>query len=177
MNHTTPARHGGGGARSKAPVSGRAVDVELRMGSDGQIEVGEATQLRIVAVAKQVLADQRSARPSYDLRMAFDEGLAERIRELTADEPGMSERKMFGGLAFLHEGNMCFGVLGSELMVRVGPDAYESALSLPHAREMDFTGRSMRGLVYVAEAGIGEDEELRAWLDRGLDFAGSLPPK
>lgn len=109
--------------------------------------------------------------------MAFDEGLAERIRDRTADEPGMTERKMFGGLAFLHEGNMCFGVIGSELMVRVGPDAYESALSLPHAREMDFTGRSMKGLVYVAEAGIQEDEDLNTWLERGLEFTGSLPPK
>ena len=109
--------------------------------------------------------------------MAFDEGLAERIRQMVADGPGLSERKMFGGLCFLHEGNMCFGIVGSELMVRVGPDAYESSLSRPHAREMDFTGRSMRGMVYVAEAGIQEDEDLRGWLERGLEFASLLPPK
>lgn len=109
--------------------------------------------------------------------MAFDDGLAERVRDLTAELPDMSERKMFGGLCFLRSGNMCFGIVGSELMVRVGPDAYDDALALPNAREMDFTGRSMRGLVYVGEDGISEDGDLSAWLERGLDFAGSLPPK
>lgn len=84
---------------------------------------------------------------------------------------------MFGGLCFMVNGNMCFGVVGSELMVRVGPDAYEEAVSLPDAREMDFTGRSMRGMVYVSEAGISEDENLRGWLARGLGFASALPPK
>lgn len=109
--------------------------------------------------------------------MAFDEGLAERIRDMTADQPWLSERKMFGGLCFMTNGNMCFGIVGSELMVRVGPDSYEAALALPNAREMDFTGRSMRGMVYVAESGLSEDDELSQWLARGLDFAGSLPPK
>jgi len=85
----------------------------------------------------------------YSDVMAFDEGLAERIRDHTETDPSISERKMFGGLCFMSGGNMCFGVLGSEIMVRVGPDAYAAALELPHAREMDFTGRSMRGMVYV----------------------------
>ena len=109
--------------------------------------------------------------------MAFDEGLAERVRDLTADEPALSERKMFGGLCFMRNGNMCFGIVGSELMVRVGPDAYEASLALLHAREMDFTGRSMRGMVYVGEPGLTEDGALSEWLERGLNFAGSLPPK
>jgi TfoX/Sxy family transcriptional regulator of competence genes len=109
--------------------------------------------------------------------VAFDEGLAERIREQVGDDPAISERKMFGGLCFLVSGNMSFGVLGSEIMVRVGPDAYDESLAQPHAREMDFTGRSMRGMVYVDEHGIAEDDDLRAWLDRGLAFASSLPPK
>ncbi len=74
-------------------------------------------------------------------------------------------------------GNMSFGVLGSEIMVRVGPDAYAAALQLPHAREMDFTGRSMRGMVYVDSNGISEDDDLEAWLQRGLAYARSLPPK
>ena len=95
----------------------------------------------------------------------------------TAAIPGISERKMFGGLCFLHDGNMCFGIVGRELMVRVGADAYEECLAEPHAREMDFTGRSMRGMVYVGEAGISEDEDLEAWMARGMDFARSLPPK
>ena len=84
---------------------------------------------------------------------------------------------MFGGLCFMHEGNMCFGIVSTELMVRVGAEAYESTLALPHAREMDFTGRSMRGMVYVDEAGLAEDADLERWLNRGFDFAGSLPPK
>jgi len=109
--------------------------------------------------------------------MAFDEGLAHRVRSLTNDESSMSERKMFGGLCFMANGNMCFGVLGDEIMVRVGPDSYDASLTLPHAREMDFTGRSMRGMVYVDADGLSEDEDLQKWLDRGLAFARSLPPK
>jgi TfoX/Sxy family transcriptional regulator of competence genes len=109
--------------------------------------------------------------------MAFDEGLAERIRGLILDDPRISERKMFGGLCFMTNGNMCFGIVGSELMLRVGADAYAETLALAHVREMDFTGRSMRGMVYVAEDGIAEDDELSQWLQRGLDYAGSLPPK
>lgn len=84
---------------------------------------------------------------------------------------------MFGGLAFVHHGNMAFGIIGDELMVRVGPEAWEDAVGLPHAREMDFTGRSMKGMVYVAVDGFAEDDDLQAWLDRGLAFTGSLPPK
>jgi hypothetical protein len=109
--------------------------------------------------------------------MAFDEGLAERIREIVGADPLLSERKMFGGLCFMSSGNMCFGVVGSELMVRVGAEAYGDALAQPHAREMDFTGRSMKGMVYVSEEGISEDDALSTWLERGREFAGSLPPK
>ncbi len=109
--------------------------------------------------------------------MAFDEGLAERIRGLILGDPRITERKMFGGLCFMTNGNMCFGIVGSELMLRVGADVYAETLALAHAREMDFTGRSMRGMVYVAEDGIAEDDDLSEWLQRGLDYAGSLPPK
>jgi TfoX/Sxy family transcriptional regulator of competence genes len=109
--------------------------------------------------------------------VAFDEGLAERIRGLIHEDPGISERKMFGGLCFMTNGNMCFGIVGSELMLRVGVDAYAEMLALAHVREMDFTGRSMRGMVYVAEDGISEDDDLYQWLRRGLKYAGSLPPK
>ena len=109
--------------------------------------------------------------------MAFDEGLAERVRAQVADDLSISERRMFGGLCFLSGGNMCFGVIGSDLFVRVGPEAYAHALALPHAREMDLTGRPMRGIVLVDSEGLGEDEPLRRWLDRGLEFTDSLPPK
>ncbi|MDJ0865930.1 MAG: TfoX/Sxy family protein [Myxococcota bacterium] len=109
--------------------------------------------------------------------MACDEGLAQRIRELLEDDEAVREKKMFGGLAFLVSGNMACGVVGEELMVRVGPDAYEEALAHPHAREMDFTGRPMRGLVYVGSAGIEDDEDLAAWVERGVAFARSQPAK
>lgn len=109
--------------------------------------------------------------------MAYDESLAERVRTALEDEPEVTERKMFGGLAFMLGGNMCCGIIGNELMVRVGPDAYDDALALPHAREMDFTGRPMRGIVYVAAPGIATDPDLDAWVARGVAFAGSLPRK
>ena len=109
--------------------------------------------------------------------MAFDEGLAERIRRLIGPDPTQSERKMFGGLCFMSGGNMSFGIRASETMVGVGSDAYAAALQLPHARAMDFTGRSMRGLVYVDPDGISEADQLAAWIQRGLTFAQSRPPK
>ena len=109
--------------------------------------------------------------------MAYDEGLAQRLRELVEEESGIAEKKMFGGLCFLACGNMCFGVVGEELMVRVGPDAYQACLSKPHAREMDFTGRAMKGMVYVGTKGFESDEGLAAWVKHGVDFASSLPPK
>ena len=84
---------------------------------------------------------------------------------------------MFGGLCFLCAGNMACGIVGDELMVRVGPDGWQDALSQPHAREMDFTGRSMKGMVYVGTAGFSEDEDLATWVDRGTNYARSLPPK
>jgi TfoX/Sxy family transcriptional regulator of competence genes len=109
--------------------------------------------------------------------MAYDEGLAQRVREVLEDRSDVTEKKMFGGVAFLLGGNMCVGVVGDELMLRVGPDAYESALEQRHARAMDFTGKPMRGMVYVAEAGFREDAQLAEWVERGIAFAGALPPK
>jgi len=109
--------------------------------------------------------------------MAYDEGLAQRIREALEEREDVTERKMFGGLAFLLGGNMSVGIVGDELMVRVGPDAWKSALARPHAREMDFTGRAMKGFVYVGCEGFESDEDLEAWVGRGVAFAGSLPPK
>lgn len=77
----------------------------------------------------------------------------------------------------MDRGNMAFGVVGEELMVRVGADNHESALSQPHAREMDFTGRPMRGMIYVESTGIEEDDDLQAWLERALSFTSTLPAK
>ncbi|KAA3662844.1 MAG: RNA methyltransferase [Calditrichaeota bacterium] len=109
--------------------------------------------------------------------MAYDEGLAQRIREMVQNHPGITERKMFGGLAFMDRGNMCCGIIRSELMVRVGAEKYTEALEDPHAREMDFTGKALRGYVYVAENGIDSDIGLHFWIKKGLDFTATLPAK
>ena len=109
--------------------------------------------------------------------MAYDEGLAERLREQLAPRVGITEKKMFGGLCFLLDGNMACGIVGDELMVRVGPDAWEAALAEPGARVMDFTGKVSRNMVYVGADAIAEDDDLATWVDRGLAYAGSLPPK
>ncbi len=109
--------------------------------------------------------------------MAYDEGLAQRIQDALADADGLTERRMFGGIAFMLHGNMAVGVSGDELMVRVGPDRYDDALAQPHARVFDMTGRVMRGWVVVASEGIADDAALDAWIQRGADYARSLPPK
>lgn len=109
--------------------------------------------------------------------MAYDEGLAQRIREALAERRDLTEKKMFGGLCFLLGGNMCCGIVGDELMLRVGPDAYEEVLDQKHAREMDFTGRAMRGMVYVGAGGLTTDEALAEWLEPAVTFAEGLPPK
>lgn len=109
--------------------------------------------------------------------MAYDEALATRVRTALAGEPGVIEKKMFGGIAFMLRGNMACGIVGDEMMVRVGQGNYDDALSRPHARPMDFTGRPMRGMVYVAGAGFESDEDLAAWVEAGASFARSLPAK
>lgn len=109
--------------------------------------------------------------------MAYDEGLAQRIREFLQKRKDVVEKKMFGGLAFMCRGHMCCGVVGSELMVRTGPKNHEAALSEPHARKMDFTGKAMKGFVYVNTAGTKDDHNLGVWIQRALKFVESLPPK
>jgi hypothetical protein len=109
--------------------------------------------------------------------VAFDEGLAERIREVLEGEPGLTERRMFGGLAFMLDGNMCCGVSGEDLMVRIAPESTEEALRRPGARVFDMTGRPMKGWLVVGPEGIAEDADLRAWVDESRRFARSLPPK
>ena len=109
--------------------------------------------------------------------MAYNEELALRVRQSLGEQAGITERKMFGGLCFMAHGNMLGGVMGDEIIVRVGAERYEDALQLPHAREMDFTGRPMRGFVVVASEGIASDERLNEWVRRGVQFATSLPPK
>jgi TfoX/Sxy family transcriptional regulator of competence genes len=109
--------------------------------------------------------------------MAYDEGLAERLREIYEAAGGAAEKKMFGGLAFMVNGHMSCGVVNDTLMARVGPETYRQALGLPHAREMDFTGKPLRGFVYVAPEGIESDQALESWVAMSLRFVRSLPPK
>ena len=109
--------------------------------------------------------------------MAYDDGLAQRIREALDEEPAVVEKKMFGGIVFMIRDHMSVGVVGEELMVRVGPDAYAGALALPHAREMDFTGRALKGFVYVGVEGLEDDAELGRWVERGAAHSRALPPK
>nr|WSY53140.1 TfoX/Sxy family protein [Streptomyces sp. NBC_00886] len=109
--------------------------------------------------------------------MAYDEGLAERVRERLGADPDIAEKRMFGGIAFLHRGNMAVGVSGDELMVRVGPDHTDAALTRPGTRVFDMTGRPMRGWILIAASVLTEDDALGRWIDEGHAFAASLPPK
>ena len=108
--------------------------------------------------------------------MGYDERLAERVRKILAPEPTLSERKMFGGLAFMLDGNMCCGIVDERLMLRLGADLAQSALEQPHVQPMDFTGRPMTGMVYVAAEGL-RGKELRGWVSQAVGFVRTLPPK
>jgi TfoX/Sxy family transcriptional regulator of competence genes len=111
-------------------------------------------------------------------RMAYDEDLANRIRELIAAEVGLTERKMFGGLAFLIDGNMSVGVSGQGgLMVRVDPDETEALVTKPHARPFEMRGREMQGWLRVDDEGLRTKRQLEPWVRRGVAYARSLPPK
>jgi TfoX/Sxy family transcriptional regulator of competence genes len=110
--------------------------------------------------------------------MAYDEDLANRIRELTADEPGVTEQRMFGGLAFLVGGNMAVAASGQGgLMVRVDPEDTDALLAKPHARPFEMRGREMRGWLRVDPDGVRTKRQLGPWVRRGIEYARSLPAK
>lgn len=109
--------------------------------------------------------------------MAYDEGLAERIRGVLDEQTGVSEKRMFGGVAFLVKGHMSVGIVQDKLMVRVGPDSYDRVLRERHARQMDFTGRPMKGFVYVVPSGYESDADLQRWINLGVSYVTSLPAK
>jgi TfoX/Sxy family transcriptional regulator of competence genes len=109
--------------------------------------------------------------------VSFDEHLAERVRALLGARAAPQERRMFGGLAFLHRGHMACGIVGDELMVRVGPRGYDQALKRAGARPMDFTGRPMKGMVFVAASGIRTGPQLKRWLAEAIAFAETLPAR
>lgn len=108
--------------------------------------------------------------------MAYNGRLAGRLRAALANQHGITERKMFGGIAFLLDGKMCIGVLKDDLVVRSGPDRYADALQRRHARPMDFTGRTSRGMVYVSAAGVARGASLHRWVDLALSAAREAAP-
>ena len=109
--------------------------------------------------------------------MAYDEGLAQRVREVLADEPGLTEKRMFGGLCFLLHGNMLCGVHKGGGMARVGKEREEEALRLEGIEPLSFTGRKMGGMVDVSQAALEDDTLRRAVLDLACAFVSSLPAK
>ncbi|UCH73899.1 MAG: TfoX/Sxy family protein [Rhodospirillales bacterium] len=109
--------------------------------------------------------------------MAYDESLAARIRAALASRSAIEERRMFGGLAFLVRGNMCCGVAGDSLVLRLGNDGAAKALGEPHVRPMDFSGKPMKSMVYVGPDGIAAAADLARWLERAVAFVQTLPAK
>jgi hypothetical protein len=110
--------------------------------------------------------------------MGYDEGLAERIRDVLAGTPGLTEKKMFGGIAFMIGGNMAVGVMkAGDLMVRLDPESWEKARTGEGASDFVHGGRAMKGFLLVKPASVADDAALRTWVTRGADFAKSLPIK
>lgn len=109
--------------------------------------------------------------------MAYDAEFAARVRRALGNRKQFEERAMFGGLAFMISGHMCCGILGSELMLRLGRAGAETALRRPHVRPMDFTGRPLQGMVFVHPDGTSSARALQGWVDRAKEFVHSLPPK
>ncbi len=109
--------------------------------------------------------------------MPFDDKLAFRVWKILKKIEGLSEKKMFGGICFLVNGNMALGLVNEDLMIRVGSDSYEKMLSQPYVRKMDFTGKPLKGFLYVGPNGTQSDKDLRKWVLSGVEFALSLPAK
>ncbi len=109
--------------------------------------------------------------------MAYDEGLAERIRQHLTGQPGVVEKKMFGGLSFMVDGNLCVGVVGDELCARVGQDAFEDALRRPGAQAFTMGSRTAKGMVTVAPSALEDDDTFTAWVDECITHVRTLPPK
>ncbi|MGH3651184.1 MAG: TfoX/Sxy family protein [Acidimicrobiia bacterium] len=109
--------------------------------------------------------------------MAYDAQLADEVRTHIGTRPGLTEREMFGGIAFMVNGNMAVGVSGDELMVRVGKEAHDEAVARRGARTFDMGARSMRGWINVAPDGLRSEDELQAWVELGVAYAESLPSK
>jgi TfoX/Sxy family transcriptional regulator of competence genes len=109
--------------------------------------------------------------------MPYNEPLAQRMRILLAGQPGLTEKKMFGGVGFMLNGNLACGVHAQDLIVRVGPERYTPTLARPHTHPFDMTGRPMTGWVTVESSGYESDAALQDWVRQGIDFARTLPAK
>ncbi|MFZ1807432.1 MAG: TfoX/Sxy family protein [Cyclobacteriaceae bacterium] len=109
--------------------------------------------------------------------MAYNEKLADRVREKMAVMKKVEEKKMMGGLCFMYKTKMCCGIVKDDLMVRVIESRYEEALSHPYGREMDFTGRPLKGFVFVAPDGFKKEKDLTYWIQMGVEFVDALPPQ
>ena len=109
--------------------------------------------------------------------MAYDEGLAQRIAEALGEQQDLVQKKMFGGIGYMPRGNMACGINRENLIVRVGPERYKEALAQPHASVFDMTGRPMKGWVMVRPEGTESDADLEDWIQQGVEFALTLPPK
>ncbi|QDV16807.1 hypothetical protein Pan153_14390 [Gimesia panareensis] len=109
--------------------------------------------------------------------MAYDEELADRVHQLLHRRAGYSQRKMFGGICYLLHGNMCCGVTGTNLMLRLGEKKVPLALQEPFTHEMDFTGKVMKSMIYVIAEGTQNDEDLKDWIDQAVKFTRTLPAK
>jgi TfoX/Sxy family transcriptional regulator of competence genes len=107
--------------------------------------------------------------------VAYNEELAERVREALADRTDVKEKKMFGGLSFIVAGQMCCGVLKNDLIVRIKPTDFDTLVAQSHVRPFDFTGRPMQGMVYVDNSGLADPEVLRTWVRRGTDYVAAHP--
>ena len=109
--------------------------------------------------------------------MAYDEGLAERLRQAVDGWSGVAEKRMFGGLALMREGHMFVGIVDERLMARIGAADVERVLDEPHVGPMDFTGKPMKDYVFVLPEGTASDEDLRRWVELAEAFVATLPPK
>ena len=109
--------------------------------------------------------------------MAYNEQAAQRVRETIGNQPGLVEKKMFGGVGFILHGNMACGISKDDLIIRVGPNNYSDAVMRPHAHPFDITGRPMKGWIMVSLTGYANDEDLADWVQTGVEFALTLPPK
>ena len=109
--------------------------------------------------------------------MDIGDKLLEKIRAALKGKRGITEKKMFGGFCFLHNGNMLCGVAKDKMVARVGPDAYESALKQKHVTEMDFTGKPLKGMVYILDSGTKRQDSVNKWVEKSLEFTKTLPKK